>query len=56
MYRFNGSIGKESLSYHRPIKTDLDIKESLDATLGMITYSKVLNKYSKDLLEIKNSL
>lgn len=56
MYRFNGSIGKESLSYNRPIETDEDIKQALDATLGMISYSPVLSKYKDDLLEIKNNL
>ena len=56
MYRFNGCIGKESLSYNRPIETDEDIKQAIDATLGMISYSPILNKYKNDLLEIKNNL
>ena len=56
MYRFNGAIGKESLSYNRPIETDEDIKNAIDTTMSMIQHSSVLKAYIDDLTEIKNSL
>lgn len=56
VYRFNGSIGKESLSYVRPIETDDDIKNAIEMTINMIQYSTSLNVYIDDLMEILNSL
>lgn len=56
VYRFNGSIGKESLSYVRPIETDADIKNAIEMTMNMIQYSISLNVYRDDLIEILNSL
>ena len=56
VYRFNGSIGKESLSYVRPIETDTDIKNAIEMTMNMIQYSTSLNIYKDDLMEILNSL
>ena len=56
IYRFNGIIGQESLTYVRAITTDYDIKQAIEVTINMIQYSESLNIYKTDLLEILNNL